>query len=182
METVKLELEICLAGAGRGGLAQEGPGQGGRRWTRTGKRTSGKGRGHGSGRNRPSCQSLSPAHSGPCHLAGARGAVADTGQHRALRVPRVRGATARAALAARRGPIATQRARQGAGWRRQFGHHPDRPAGRRLLPVRSGEQRGNRVRRCAPGCGGARGAAQCPDPGHGHAAEQLRCAGGLGAA
>lgn len=122
-----------------------------------------------------------PAPSCPSHLAGARGAFADAGQHCALRVPRVRGATARAALAARRGPVATQRARQGAGRWRQLGHHSDRPAGRWLLPVRSGEQRGNRLCRCAPGGGGARGAAQRPDSGHSHAAEQLCCAGGLGA-
>lgn len=77
-----------------------------------------------------------PARSGPGHLAGARGSVADAGQHGSLRVPRVRGATARAALAARWGAAAAQRARQGAGRRRQPGHHSDRPAGRRLLPVR----------------------------------------------
>lgn len=131
-------------------------------------------------KGRPSYQSLPSAPSCPSHLAGARGAVPDTGQHRALRVPRVRGATARAALAARRGPVATQRARQGAGQWRQLGHHPDRPAGCWLLPVRCREQRGNRLCRCAPGGGSARGAAQRPDSGHSHATEQLRCAGGLG--
>lgn len=123
-----------------------------------------------------------PAPSGPCHLAGARGAVADAGQHGALRVPRVRRAAARAALAARRGAAAAQRARQGAGRRRQPGHHADWPAGRRLLPVRGREWRGHGVRRSTAGRGGARGAAQRPHPGHGHAAEQLRGAGGLGAA
>ena len=44
------------------------------------------------------------------------------------------------------------------------------------------ERRGNGVRRCAAGGRGARGAPQRPHAGHRHAAEQLRRAGGLGAA
>lgn len=129
-----------------------------------------------------SCQRLPPVPRGSCYLASARGSVEDAGQHCAFRVPRVGGTTAHATLAARRGPAATQRASQGAGRWWQLGHHADRPAGRRLLPVHSREQRRNRVCGCAPGGGGTRGTAQRPDSGYGHASEQLRCTGGLGAA